>query len=623
MLGPTTVKNDETSSRYNDHFDPLLRCIQKSDCRGINALLKGKKPADINKKYQGYEANGVTPLLFAAQMGNRKVVLLLLSKGANVSDITDDGFNALHLAAYKGHTKILQDLVKAGIDINSLTTSGLTALHLASKGNKQGAVAKLLELKADSSIQALNPVTPANEKKDTQELNKSFDLLMEFVVKGNCNGIKLLLDDETVDLNKHYGPSKKTALHVAAQMGNRDVVRLLLSSKRVRIQAVTDCGFNALHIAAQFVQTDILQDLVDAGIDVNSVCDTGTTALHEAAGGGHHATTVKLLELKADPSIKDPEFYKTAYELAYLCGHKSICGAISDFSKSKDSSISEVNDMFNVLSLDSDDANDALLDAIKGSNCPKIGSLIDKRIIDVNKRYVRYGGKTPLHFACQLGNRDVVLLLLAKGANVQAVTERGFNALHVAAQFGHTGILQDLVSAGIDVNAFISQVGTTALHEAAANGRQEATSKLLELKADITIKDGKFGLTAYDLALSNGHRTICDILSASLNYKQRFIRDVNKVLYDAGLSLNINSYEIGFVLKLRTAIEQAPNADDVFKVISEHLKSEEFKQFARTLAPLKKSLIELMKQYNAEQAKVVASNAASNVSDKEVKRNGM
>lgn len=455
-----STKYDE-ESLGGDFYDPFLEAIKSSNCKAIK-LLTNAGLVDINRKYQGYGAQGRTPLLFAAEIGNREVILLLLAKGAKVQDVTDDGFNALHLAARCGHVGVLQDLVKAGIDVNAVSGAGTTALHEASAKGHQSAAEKLLELKAGASIQALTPTKAVTKKKKKKK--------------------------------------KKNAK------------------------------------AAQEVNTSF------------------------------------------DPLTK------------------------------------KLIDKLQALSLERDDDIDALLYAINQSNCSLISSIVDSKIIDVNKRYVRYGGKTPLHYAAEIGNREVVLLLLAKGANAQAVTERGFNALHVAAQFGHACILQDLVAAGIDVNSFTGP-GTTALHEAAVNGLLEATLKLLDLNADITMKDGKCNKTAYDLASLNGHDFICKALYARFNYKQRFIFDVNKVLADTGLKLNINSNEIGFILKLRTAIEHVSEADDVFKIIGEQLKSEEFKRHEKTLSKMRQSLIELMKQYNADQSK-----ANSARSDKNLKK---
>ena len=61
---------------------------------------------------------------------------------------------------------------------------------------------------------------------------------------------------------------------------------------------------------------------------------------------------------------------------------------------------------------------------------------------------------TPLHSAVAGGHKDVVELLIAKGADVNAKDEEyGAIPLHHAAQAGHKEIVELLIAAGADVNA--------------------------------------------------------------------------------------------------------------------------------------------------------------------------
>lgn len=60
-------------------------------------------------------------------------------------------------------------------------------------------------------------------------------------------------------------------------------------------------------------------------------------------------------------------------------------------------------------------------------------------------------GKAPLDLAAQLGHLEITKELLARGAAVSAVTDKGYNALHHAAAWGRLDILKALVEAGGDV----------------------------------------------------------------------------------------------------------------------------------------------------------------------------
>ena len=60
---------------------------------------------------------------------------------------------------------------------------------------------------------------------------------------------------------------------------------------------------------------------------------------------------------------------------------------------------------------------------------------------------------TPLHYAASGNHKEVVELLIAEGADVNAKTDAGFTPLCDAAQFGHKEIVELLIAKGADVNA--------------------------------------------------------------------------------------------------------------------------------------------------------------------------
>jgi palmitoyltransferase len=65
---------------------------------------------------------------------------------------------------------------------------------------------------------------------------------------------------------------------------------------------------------------------------------------------------------------------------------------------------------------------------------------------------------TALHWAIRQGHLDTAVLLMRHGADPAKTDKQGFNALHLAAQFGHTVICAYLLAKGMDVDALDAYV---------------------------------------------------------------------------------------------------------------------------------------------------------------------
>ena len=119
-------------------------------------------------------------------------------------------------------------------------------------------------------------------------------------------------------------------------------------------------------------------------------------------------------------------------------------------------------------------------------------------------------GETPLHWAARNGHKDVVEVLLANGAGVNAKDSSGFTPLHMAASTrwvgavqGHKDVVEVLLANGADVNAKDSS-GFTPLHMAARNGRKDLVELLLVHNANVDAQDND-GQTSLFAAAEAGH----------------------------------------------------------------------------------------------------------------------
>jgi ankyrin repeat protein len=119
-------------------------------------------------------------------------------------------------------------------------------------------------------------------------------------------------------------------------------------------------------------------------------------------------------------------------------------------------------------------------------------------------------GCSALMLAAKNGHKGTVELLLNKGAVVNGVTEDGYSALILVAQIGHKDIVELLLNKDADVNA-VTEDGCSALMLAAKNGHK-GTVELLLNKGAVVNAVAEDGTPALLLAVQNGHKDIVELL---------------------------------------------------------------------------------------------------------------
>jgi len=129
---------------------------------------------------------------------------------------------------------------------------------------------------------------------------------------------------------------------------------------------------------------------------------------------------------------------------------------------------------------------------------------------DVNAKTNK--GWTPLHWSAHYGRKDMVNLLLANKADVEAPTDSGWRPLHCAADEGRKDAVEALLANKAEVDARADD-GRTPLRVAANSGRQAVAEVLLANHADVNSRD-KGNLTPLHAAAASGHQTVAALLVA-------------------------------------------------------------------------------------------------------------
>jgi ankyrin repeat protein len=139
-----------------------------------------------------------------------------------------------------------------------------------------------------------------------------------------------------------------------------------------------------------------------------------------------------------------------------------------------------------------------LFTAVSAGDVDKVSSLIkNKESVMVN---ATLSDGNPLFVAAQYGHTNVIELLLKNGANINACAKHGGTALNVATMNNHMGAMKMLLAK--EASDIPGKDGKTALHIAAGGGHTIAVKALLENKSDVNAVT-KEGETALELAATH------------------------------------------------------------------------------------------------------------------------
>lgn len=147
-----------------------------------------------------------------------------------------------------------------------------------------------------------------------------------------------------------------------------------------------------------------------------------------------------------------------------------------------------------------------LILALREESMQAFEALLNADGIDVDMR--AFNGDTALMIACFKGNMAAVEALLTRGASV---THSGWTPLHYAAANGSNEIVHLLLARAAPLDAR-SPNNTTPMMMAAWGGHIMTVKLLLDQGADATLKNDQ-GMSAIDFAVKAGHTDIAEGLT--------------------------------------------------------------------------------------------------------------
>ncbi|MBW8864109.1 MAG: ankyrin repeat domain-containing protein, partial [Verrucomicrobia bacterium] len=274
-------------SKRSDLADLQVPSEEDQEIARIQQMIQNS-PDLINAPGEG----GATPLQSAAALGRLKVVNYLLDHGAAINA---GSFPALNRAADAGNRAMVELLLSRGAQADAPEANGQTALHHAAAHGYLSVVEALLAAKPDVNAIAMNHRTPLTLAVEARAVFVATTLLAHGADPNNISVLPYGNNDR-----KENG----TPLHVAVALNDAAMVTLLLTNHS-DLTLRNKTGESALDIAAILGETAIARQLIAAGADVNAISPDNYGPLHYAAVSGSRAVVSLLLEHGANPNARN------------------------------------------------------------------------------------------------------------------------------------------------------------------------------------------------------------------------------------------------------------------------------------------------------------------------------
>ena len=442
----------------------LVTAAAEQDTAAVRALISDG--VDVNAA----RADGATALLWAAHWDDVAMAARLIEAGADVNAADDHGVTPLERAAENASLAMLETLLGAGADANAAQASGLTPLMVAAHTGNVDVVRTLIGHGANVNATVAKTRSTA---------------LMWAVAQPHPDVVRVLLDagaDPAVSTFKGFTP-----LMFAARNGDIDTARALIAAG-VDVNAPSADGTHVLPFSVSSGQDAFALFLLDEGADPNGEMN-GVRALHAAAGsvrlwmrewyarhgdGGIYARRGRslspgrrlpvvraLLDRGADPNARITTsamvmsyvgFPKKGAFEPFACGTGDLRGATPLW----------------VAAFDMNGASGQVFSVGASRTSSSAEILRTLLAAGADQHLTTDDGTTPFMAAAGLGRatytpreprgvrspsaEEAVRVLLEAGADINAVNEADFTALHGAAFRGLNEVVEYLVQHGADID---------------------------------------------------------------------------------------------------------------------------------------------------------------------------
>ncbi|GIX81417.1 ankyrin-3 [Caerostris darwini] len=252
--------------------------------------------------------------------------------------------------------------------------------------------------------------------------------------------------------------------------------------------------WTALHFASKGPCLEVVKFVLSKNIDIGSKDVSGMNSLHVASCFGRADIVEFFLKDQNMSPNEETRDGMTPLDLAIRHDHKNVVEAL----------------LKNNASIQLKRRSHAPMRYAVWYNRKDIVEIILGKEWNIDAS-VTMGGFTSLHIAAERGHTDLVNFLLTKNANVRSKSDERYEPLHLASMNGEADIVRSLLSKGADSNAETLE-GRTPLSFAAEMGRTTVSELLVEHKANVNVADKTTQYSPLILSVKTGNLDTVEFL---------------------------------------------------------------------------------------------------------------